>query len=130
MRALKNILINLGFLALLFAVMLVPANAEGQLGNCSLEAGAFGLSLTMTIVSALAYGTVGNRSMLAMRCISGVVVLWFLLSVVLFTVFEKPDLVGDIAKYWVGAILSPVLVALQGLYNRRNFTLLFRGRNP
>jgi heme/copper-type cytochrome/quinol oxidase subunit 4 len=130
MRALKNILLNLGILALLFAVMIPAGNAEGQLGQCSIHAIAFFLSITMAIVSGLAYGMAGRRSSLAMRCLSLVAVIWLFLTVGLFIHFEKPELLKDAAQYWVGAIMSVSLVVLQGFCNRANFRLLLLGPKP
>ena len=65
-----------------------------------------------------------------MRCISVTVVLFFLLTQGLFLLFEKPDMAQDIARYWVGAILSVLLVGFQGFCNRRNLALLLFGRAP
>ena len=132
MRAFRNILMNLGILVLIFAVMIPAGQAEGQLGQYSIEVIAFFLSLTMAIVSALSYGMVGRRSTLAMRCIGATVVLFFGLSLTLFLLFQKPNLTQDIARYWIGATLPVLLVGFQGFCNRRNLALLLFGRasNP
>jgi hypothetical protein len=88
------------------------------------------LSVAMTIVSALAYGVIGKKSAFAMRGISVLVVLLFVLSQILFIVFEKPHLVQDITRYWTGAIASTCFIVLQGRCNRKNFRVLIRGSGP
>ena len=130
MRALKAIMLNLGFLALLFGVMLPAANAEGQLGQCSVEAVVFYVSFAMTVLSALSYVAVGRRSLLVLRCTAVVVVLLLLLMFTLYIVFEKPAFTKDIAQYWVGAAISVFLIVLQGFWNRHRFALLLYGHYP
>ena len=124
MRVLKHFAVNLAVLAFLVAVMVPAGLAEGQLGDCSLEAITCILSAVMTIVSSLAYGIVGIKSAVVVRCVSVVVVLWFLLSLTMFMTFEKPAIIEDVAKYWIGAIVSVALVVLQGIYNRKSFLVM------
>jgi hypothetical protein len=130
MRALKRILLNLGFLVLYFAVMLPPSFAEGRLGQCSFGAIAFLLSIAMTIISVSACGIIGKKSLLFIRCLSVVIALWFILSQILFLVFERPDFAKDIADYWVGAVIFVLLVILQGFCNRKSFASLLFGHSP
>ncbi len=119
MEVLKHIAVNLAVLVLLSAVMVPPAMSEGQLGRGSFLGGAFILSAVMTVVSSFAYG-VGTRSRVIVRCAGAVVVLWFLFSMTMFIIFEKPAFLQDVRRYWFGAAACAILLVLQAIYDRKH----------
>lgn len=120
MVVLKHIAVNLVAIVLMFALMIPPGLAEGKLGHGSFLAIAFILSAVMTVTSSLAYG-VGTKATVVVRVAGAVIVLWFLFSMTMFVVFEKPTLIQDADRHWFGALACVVLIALQGFYNKSHF---------
>jgi len=101
--------------------------AEGQLGKCSFHTTLLFFSLVMTAITSLVCG-LGTRAVVTVKCVSAVIALWFLVSMVMFLVIEKPDICGDVGKYWIGAAISAGVIVLQLMYNRQKLGMLFRSK--
>jgi hypothetical protein len=128
MRVLKHIAVNLAFFASLCIVLAPAGLAEGQLGHCYIEVIALFLSAVMAIVSALACAN-RSRPGVITRAGGAFFVLLFLFMVTMFIVEEKPRILEDVTKYWFGAVISVVLIGLQGTYDRRHFGIMLGVRD-
>ncbi len=82
----------------------------------------------MTIVSSFAYA-VGTRATVIVRFAGVVIAFWFILSMTMFVIYEKPAFIQDVTKYWFGAIAYVILVVLQGIYNRKHFGVMLGVRD-
>jgi len=127
MEFLKHVGINLAVLVILVAVLLPVGLAEGKLGNGLFAGMLLVLSIVMTAITSLVCG-LGTRAVVTVKCVSAVIALWFLVSMVMFLVIEKPDICGDVGKYWIGAAISAGVIVLQLMYNRQKLGMLFRSK--
>jgi hypothetical protein len=126
MRVIKNIGVNLLFLAFSFVSMIPLCLGEGRYGKGLIETVMILLAAAITIVAPLAYGV--RSFAVPVRTVAAVFVGFFVCSIVMHVTANKFEIFFDMTKGWFGAILSVTLVVLQFIYNKRNILILLGKR--